>query len=104
MVVVDDLPQIPEELLARARRWSELKRWERREVAQGLRSIGLSYSEIRSVIPVATGTLSQWCRDVMLDEGLRRRLAAKRPRLDSVRALGARRRAEALAKAESTRA
>jgi len=104
MVVIDDLPQVPSELVARATRWTELKRWERRELGQALRRLGLSYSEIRPVIPVATGTLSQWCRDIMLDEELRLRLAMKRPRLDSVRALGARRRKEALAIAESIRA
>jgi hypothetical protein len=103
MVVIDDLPRIPDELRARAAGWSELKRWERRELGQELRRVGLSYTEIRQLIPVPTGTLSQWCRDVLLDDELRARLALKRPRLDSVRALGARRRAEALDRIASIR-
>lgn len=48
-------PPLPRGLLARASRWEELKRWERRELGQELRRLGLSYSEIAEVIPVAKG-------------------------------------------------
>jgi hypothetical protein len=88
MVVADDLPQIPEELLARARRWSELKRWERRELGQDLRRLGLSYNEIARIIPVHDGTLSGWCRDIDLTEAQRARLANKRPALAARLAVG----------------
>jgi hypothetical protein len=57
---------VPEELLAKAQRWEELKRWERRELGQALRQLGLSYREIREIIPVPRGTLSGWCRDIEL--------------------------------------
>jgi hypothetical protein len=96
MVVCDDLPQIPDELRERAGRWSELKRWERREVGQELRRLGLSYNEIARIIPVSKGTLSGWCRDLELPFDLRQRLALIRPKLDSQIALGRRRRDEAL--------
>jgi hypothetical protein len=103
MVVVDDLPHIPEELLVRARRWSELKRWERRELGQDLRRLGLSYNEIARIIPVHDGTLSGWCRDIELTEEQRARLASIRPRLDSQIALGRKRREEALARKHKIR-
>jgi len=103
MVVDDGLPQIPDELCARAQRWSELKRWERRELGQELRRLGLSYNEIAQIIPVHDGTLSGWCRDIQLSEEQRARLASKRPRLDAQIALGRRRRLAALARKESIR-
>jgi hypothetical protein len=84
------------ELRARAERWGELKRWERRELGQDLRRLGLSYNEIARIIPVSKGTLSGWCRDLELPLDLRRRLALIRPKLDSQIALGPRRRKEAL--------
>jgi hypothetical protein len=96
MVVNDDLPQIPDELRARAEHWRELKRWERRELGQELRRLGLSYNEIARLIPVSKGTLSGWCRDLLLPAELRRRLALIRPKLDSQIALGRKRRDQAL--------
>ncbi len=70
---------ISEEMCDRIRRWRDLKRWERREIGQELRQMGLSYTEIASVIPVSKGTLSGWCRDIRLTEGQRSRLASLRP-------------------------
>jgi hypothetical protein len=66
---------------ARAELWSALKRWERRELGQELRRVGLSYNEISRIIPVHDGTLSSWCRDIELTEEQRARLAKKRPAL-----------------------
>lgn len=63
-------------------RWDALKRWERRELGQSLRALGLSYREIQSLIPVAKGTLSIWCRDVPLTTDQQERLRAMRPRQD----------------------
>jgi hypothetical protein len=57
---------IPQELPALAARWDELKRWERKELGQALRMLGLSYGEIGKIIPVGKGTLSPWCRDIPL--------------------------------------
>ena len=88
MVVGDGLPHIPEELLARASRWAELKRWERRELGQALRALGLSYKEIAELIPAHKGTLSAWCRDIELNAEQRARLVAKRPRLAVRQAVG----------------
>lgn len=71
----DRLPlRISDALLERARRWETLKRWERRELGRDLRRVGLSYREIARVVPVSKGTLSDWCRDVELDESLQERL------------------------------
>jgi hypothetical protein len=58
--------EVPAELLAQARLWPVLKRWERRELGQALRALGMSYREIGEIIPVPKGTLSAWCRDVPL--------------------------------------
>lgn len=72
---------MPPELLDRANEWSELHRWERSELGKALRRLGLTYGEIRELIPVPKGTLSQWCRDVSLSadqvEAIRERSGAK---------------------------
>ncbi len=57
---------LPSELLARARLWSMLPQWGRKELAQDLRKAGLSYRQIMGFIPVAKATLSSWCRDIEL--------------------------------------
>jgi hypothetical protein len=49
-------------------RWEDLKRWERRELAERLRRLALSYAEIGQLIPVGKGTLSAWCRDLVLTD------------------------------------
>lgn len=58
--------EIPQELVDRAARWPDLKRWERKELGQELRMLGLSYGEIRRLIPVSKGSLIPWCRDIPL--------------------------------------
>lgn len=70
---------IPDELHARASRWAELKRWERRELGQKLRRLGLSYTEIQQIVPVHRTTLSDWCRDLELTAEQQRRLQSIRP-------------------------
>lgn len=62
-------PEVPRELLERADEWDELHRWERSELGKALRRLGLTYGEIRDLIPVPKGTLSFWCRDVSLSLG-----------------------------------
>ena len=74
-------PEIPRELLERAEKWSDLHRWERSELGKALRRLGLTYGEIRAIIPVPKGTLSYWCRDVGLSvdqvEAIRERSGAR---------------------------
>ena len=53
------------------------KRLERQR-ATALRKQGLSYSEIRAIVPVAKSSLSLWLRKVDLDGSQRLHLAAKR--------------------------
>lgn len=90
------LPRVlSDDLVARVARWDELKRWERREIGQTLRKMGLSYREIRAVVPVPKGTLSEWCADIDLSEPHARRLADMRPDLAALRDAGTRRRMEA---------
>jgi hypothetical protein len=55
-------------LLDRASEWDELHRWERSELGKALRRLGLTYGEIRELIPVPKGTLSYWCRVIRLSE------------------------------------
>lgn len=43
-----------------------MKRWEVKERTRNLRRKGLSYSEIRSRIPLAKSTVSNWCKDIKL--------------------------------------
>jgi hypothetical protein len=57
---------VPLELLDKAGDWDKLKRWQRRELGQELRLLGLSYAEIRAIVPAAKSTLSGWCRDIPL--------------------------------------
>jgi transposase len=71
--------EIPSPLIDQAARWDSLKRWERRELGQALRLLGLSYREIAAVIPVSKGTLSSWCRDIALSKNQQDALASRRP-------------------------
>lgn len=59
-------PHAPPELLDQAARWDQLTRWERAELGRALRRLGWTYGEIREVIPVPKGTLSQWCSQIRL--------------------------------------
>jgi hypothetical protein len=69
---------LPSDIVDRITRWDDLKRWERREIGQTLRRMGLSYREISAVIPVTKGTLSGWCRDIPLRDERRGELLGKR--------------------------
>lgn len=66
--------EVPFDLRESAARWPDLKRWERRELGQDLRRFGLSYREIRAFVPVPSGTLSYWCRDIPLTPEQQERL------------------------------
>ena len=59
-------PEVPQALSKQALLWDELHRWERSELGKNLRRLGLTYGEIREIIPVPKGTLSRWCSDVDL--------------------------------------
>ena len=61
-------PDVPEALLERAFEWDDLHRWERSELGKALRRLGLTYGEIRGLIPVPKSTLSSWCREIRLTE------------------------------------
>ncbi len=61
-------PAIPETLLEEASQWEVLHRWERKQLGMALRRLGLTYSEIQSVIPVPKGTLSNWGQEVSLKQ------------------------------------
>ena len=75
-------PSIPRDLLELAATWSNLHRWERAELGRSLRRLGLSYGEIRALVPAPKGTLSYWCRDIKLSAeliaGIRTRTAGQR--------------------------
>ena len=86
------LQLLSSELVESIRRWPELKRWERREIGQTLRRLGLSYREIAAVIPVHKGTLSGWCATLELSDEQLRRLAANRPVIADRHRLGVARR------------
>ncbi len=60
--------EIPHNLVEKAGAWPALKRWEKKALGQDLRRLGLSYKEIRELIPVPPATLSGWCRDIVLTE------------------------------------
>ncbi|MGB5565126.1 MAG: hypothetical protein WBN93_02245 [Acidimicrobiia bacterium] len=59
-------PDVPQHLIERATEWDELHGWERSELGKTLRRLGLTYGEIRTLIPVPKATLSYWCRDIRL--------------------------------------
>jgi hypothetical protein len=56
----------PQSLVDEAGPWEELHRWERAELGRALRRRGISYGEIRELIPAPKGTLSNWCREIQL--------------------------------------
>ncbi|MCP4304760.1 MAG: hypothetical protein GY788_07780 [bacterium] len=72
-------PKIPRNLLAQAGQWNELHRWERSELGKQLRRLGLTYGEIREIIPVPKGTLSNWCREVALSDLQKREIQTRTP-------------------------
>ena len=59
---------VPSDLIERSAEWGELHRWERSELGKDLRRLGLTYGEIRELIPVPKATLSYWCREIDLTE------------------------------------
>lgn len=61
-------PSVPRGLLERATEWDELHRRERSELGKALRRLGLTYGEIRELIPVPKGTLSYWCKEIRLSD------------------------------------
>ena len=60
------MPDIPDDLIATAAIWDQLHRQERRRLGIELRRPGLTFREIREVIPVPKSTLQGWVRDVRL--------------------------------------
>ena len=59
-------PEISGDMLAEASQWNDLHRRERKQLGMALRRLGLTYSEIQSVIPVPKSTLSNWCDAIPL--------------------------------------
>ncbi|MGH2760191.1 MAG: hypothetical protein ACRDKJ_11605 [Actinomycetota bacterium] len=94
---------LSQDLLDRIAAWPQLKRWERREIGQELRRIGLSYREIGALIPAHKGTLSGWCRDIHLTEEQLARLAFRPSRFKAARERGLSRRRSAIAEAGAIR-
>ena len=74
---MEPAPVIPDDLLASASKWDSLHPWERKRLGIALRRLGLTHTEIRSVVPVPKSTLHGWLRDVRLsprqDAAIRRR-------------------------------
>ncbi|MDH3730289.1 MAG: hypothetical protein OES13_04035 [Acidimicrobiia bacterium] len=87
--------------MRKAEIWSDLNRWERSELARRLRGRGLSYGEIRRVIPVPKGTLSNWCSDVRLGSEQVRAIKARTTGLAGVPRDTQRKRRAAVAALES---
>ena len=58
-----------------------MKKWEIKEKVISLRKKGLSYNEIRSEMPLAKSTISDWCRDIKLTK--RQLLRLNRHRIKS---------------------
>jgi len=59
-------PEIPPDLAALANKWDDLNGEGRRQVGRSLRRLGLTYEEIRELIPVPKSTLAGWSRNVVL--------------------------------------
>lgn len=75
-------PVVPQHLLNQAEDWTELHRWERQELGKALRRLGLTYSEIREIVPVAKSTLSKWCQGIALSQtqinGIKKRVPSQK--------------------------
>jgi hypothetical protein len=61
-------PEVPHHLMGQIATWHELHRWERKILGIELRKLGLTYTEIRELIPVPKSTLSGWFRDIHLTQ------------------------------------
>ena len=72
-------PEIPNEMLRQAELWEDLHRWERQELGKALRRLGLTYGEIREIVPVPKSTLSKWCQDVALSQDQVQRIRERVP-------------------------
>ena len=59
-------PDVPTELLSEAADWKNLHQWERKQLGLALRRLGLTFGEIREIVPVPKSTLSNWCHGVQL--------------------------------------
>lgn len=84
--------------------WLALKRWQRRELGQALRHLGLSYREIAQIVPVHKGTLSGWCRDIRLTTEQTARLRALNNARAGRRQAGSKLRSRNLERVEAIRA
>ena len=60
--------EVPLALLESAREWDQLRPHDRAELGRALRRLGLSYGEIRRLIPVPKSTLSGWCASIVLSQ------------------------------------
>ena len=69
----------PPEVLEAAANWQSLTRWERAEWGRRLRRVGWTYSEIMEVLPVGKGTLSGWCKEILLTEAQIAEIKARLP-------------------------
>ncbi len=89
-------PEIPHDLIGQIATWDDLHRWERRILGIELRKLGLTYTEIRELIPVPKSTLSNWCSGVVLQPSQieRIQLTSSSSRLDVPTDTQWRRRAE----------
>jgi hypothetical protein len=87
-------PSIPADLVSRVASWNSLTGDERGTLARSLRACGLSYSEIRSYLPIPKSTLSGWVSDVDLSGGLRDAIESRRLGKDNHRDTQWRRRLE----------
>jgi hypothetical protein len=70
-------PDIPNDLLQLAAEWDDLHRWERKQLGLALRRLGLTYSEIQTIIPVPKGTLSNWSRGIVLSREQRTAITSR---------------------------
>jgi len=61
-------PEVSDTLLDEASQWQHLHRWERKQLGLTLRRLGLTYTEIQDIIPVPSGTISNWSQEITLTE------------------------------------
>jgi len=61
-------PEVSDTLLDEASQWQDLHRWERKQLGLALRRPGLTYTEIQTLVPVPSGTISNWSQEITLTE------------------------------------
>ena len=70
-------PPIPADIASRLNSVEDLSQWERSQLGIALRLHGWTYAEIAQVTEAAKSTVAHWCREIELDEAVKKEIGAR---------------------------